>query len=194
MIYIISTLCTSHLNPPGHWRGKAGTITSYSPVCVSLGGGVNTRFHFFVAWFSDSSNSFGRASERTTSSRLKIRLTSSRMSGGLTFNLWVVACSRHLVIWTFDINYLRSSRSSFRNALQGLVRGFKRLSPPILYRGLWFVQLSTKGRGLHSVFLPCCLAELHWLSHSQWMSSPCPGGGVFKWLVHYLNRRCLCLC
>ena len=47
------SLCTSHLKPhPWHARGKAGTITSYSPACVSLGGGVNTHFDFFVVWFS----------------------------------------------------------------------------------------------------------------------------------------------
>ena len=42
----------SNPNPPRHGREKAGTITSYSPACVSLGGGVNSHFHFFVAWFS----------------------------------------------------------------------------------------------------------------------------------------------
>ena len=51
---------------PGHGGGKAGIITSYSPVCVSLGGGVNTHFHFFVAWFSDSSKLSGEGSEQTT--------------------------------------------------------------------------------------------------------------------------------
>ena len=93
------SLCTSHLKPhPRHARGKAGTITSYSPACVSLGGGVNTHFDFFVVWFSDCSKSSRARSEQTTSSHLKIKLTSLQMNGGFTFNLSVVAVSRHLVI------------------------------------------------------------------------------------------------
>ena len=43
----------------------------------------NTRFHFFVAWFSDGSKSSGRVSEQKTSSNLKIKLT-SQMSGEFT--------------------------------------------------------------------------------------------------------------
>ena len=54
--------------------------------------------------------------------------------------------------------YLHSSQpccldSSLGNALQGLAR----LSQLILSTALWFVQLSTQGQGLHSVFLPQCL-------------------------------------
>ena len=50
-------LCTSHLKPTPHTPPRAraprtphqaGIITSYSPAYVSLGGGENTRFHFFV--------------------------------------------------------------------------------------------------------------------------------------------------
>ena len=63
---------------PGYGQGKAGIITSYSPACVSLGGGVNTRFHFFVAWFSDGSKSSGRGSELTTSCRLKNQANNPR--------------------------------------------------------------------------------------------------------------------
>ena len=44
--------------------------------------------------------------------------------------------------------------SSFRNALQGLMRGFKKAVPvTCTHTGLW---LSTQGWGLHSVFLPWC--------------------------------------
>ena len=71
-------------------------------------GRVNTRFPFFVVWFSDGSKSSRGVSDRTTSSRVKIRLTSSRMSGGFTFNLSVVAFLCHSIIWTFDINYFFS--------------------------------------------------------------------------------------
>ena len=66
-----------------HTGGKAGKITSYSPASVSLGGGVNTRFHFFA----------------------------QKVGGeGFTFDLSAVTFSCCLVIWTFDINYVRSSR------------------------------------------------------------------------------------
>ena len=90
---------------PANGQGKTGTITSYSLACASLAGGVNTRFHFFVAWFSDGSKLSGRGSERTTSSSLKIRLTSLPMSRGFSFNLSVVAFLCCLVIWTFDRNF-----------------------------------------------------------------------------------------
>ena len=33
---------------PGHGVVKSGIITSYSLACVYLGGGINTRFHFFT--------------------------------------------------------------------------------------------------------------------------------------------------
>ena len=68
-------LCTSHLKPPhpGHGQGEAGTITSYSSACVSLGGGVNARFHDFQ---------FAHSFPQMALSRLKIRLTSSWMSRG----------------------------------------------------------------------------------------------------------------
>ena len=102
-----------HCPHPRHGQGKAGTITSYSPACVSLGDGVSTRFHFFVAWFSDGSKSSGGESEQMTSSHLKIRLTSLRMSRGFTLNLSVVAFSCRLVISTFNRNYLHSSHSHF---------------------------------------------------------------------------------
>ena len=91
---------------PGYARGKAGTITSIHQL-------VNTSFHFFIVWFSDGSKSSRERGERTSSSRLKIRQTSLRMSGGFTFNLSVVAILRRLVIWTFDISYLCSSHSHF---------------------------------------------------------------------------------
>ena len=48
--------------------------------------------------------------------------------------------------------------SSFRDALevwQGELR--KAVTAYSTHRGLWFVQPSTQGRGLHSVFLPRCL-------------------------------------
>ena len=51
----------------------------------------------------------------------------------------------------FDINYLRSLHSRFKNALQGLVEDLRKAVR------LWFVQLSTWGWGLHSVFLPLYL-------------------------------------
>ena len=102
------------INPhPGHSWEKEGTITSYSPACVSLRGRVNTCFHFFVAWFSDGLKLSRGGSEQTTSSHLKIRLTPSSMSRGFTFNLSVVTFLCHLVIWTFDINYLCSSWLQF---------------------------------------------------------------------------------
>ena len=54
-----------------HGWGKAGITTSYLPARVSLGGGVNTHFHLFIAWFSDGSKSSGggggEGSEQTTS-------------------------------------------------------------------------------------------------------------------------------
>ena len=72
-------LCVMHLSfetpalhrarappPPGHHRGKVGTITLYSSACVSLGGEVDTHFHFFVAWFSDGLKSSGGGNEWTT--------------------------------------------------------------------------------------------------------------------------------
>ena len=96
--------------PPPACPGESG---EHSPVCVSLGGGVNTRFHFFVAWFSDGSKSSGGVSERTTSSRLKIRRTSTQMSRGFTFNLSVDTFLHCLVIWTFDMLFLCSLRSCF---------------------------------------------------------------------------------
>ena len=46
-----ATLMHKSFVPPPHLRhtgGKAGKITSYSPASVSLGGGVNVRFHFFA--------------------------------------------------------------------------------------------------------------------------------------------------
>ena len=89
------------------------TPTSYSPACVSLGGGVKTHFHFFVIWFValQMAQSFSRSENQANF---------FADEWGFTFNLSVVAFLHHLVI---------------------------------LHRGLWFVQLSAKGRGLHSVFL-----------------------------------------
>ena len=113
----MQTLCTSHLNPTATATpGMAGAKWEQSPhihqLCVSLGDGVNTHFHFLIAWFWDGSKSSGGGSEQTTSSRLKIRRT-SLWGGGFTFNLSVVAFSCCLVIWTFDINCLHSSCSHF---------------------------------------------------------------------------------
>ena len=82
------------------------------------------------------------------------------VSRRFTFDLSAVAFSYCLVIWTFHINCLRSLCSCFLllEILFNVWWGdLERLSQPILHRGLWFVQLSTKGWGLHSVFLPRCL-------------------------------------
>ena len=92
---------TTPSHPPTHGLGKAGTITSYSPPCVSLGVGWTLAF--------TSSKSSGGGNEWTTSSHLKIRLTSSWMSRGFIFNFSVVTFLCCLVIWTFDINYFHSS-------------------------------------------------------------------------------------
>ena len=63
----------------------------------------------------------------------------------------------------------------------------ERLSQRILHRGLWIVQLSTKGQGLHSVFLPRCpgtsLAFKLTLSEC---SLPCPG-----WRAGVSNDWCI---
>ena len=74
--------------------------------CVSLGGGVNTHFHFFVVWFSDGSKSSG--GEWADDFKL-----SETQANFFTFNLSMVTFLCHLVIWTFDINYLRSLCSHF---------------------------------------------------------------------------------
>ena len=46
---------------------------------------------------------------------------------------------------------------------------------------LWFVQLSTKGRRLHSVFLPWSVVSWNFTgfhTQTEWMSPPCPGRRV----------------
>ena len=162
--------------PPRACLGETGIITSYSPACVSLGGGANTRFHFFVAWFSDGSKLSGGGREQTTLSRLKSRPTSLWMSAGFTFNLSVVEFLHCLVIWTFDLNYLRSSHSRFL-LLEMLFKVWwepeDRRKAVTANSTLWVVQLSTKGQGLHSVFLAWCPG------HTECMSPPClRWGGV----------------
>ena len=90
------------VNPPLEWPGGNGdNHLIFTSLCFPM----NTRFHFFVAWFSDGSKSSGGVSEWTTSSSLKIRLTSLPMSRGFSFNLSVVAFLCCLVIWTFDRNF-----------------------------------------------------------------------------------------
>ena len=157
--------------PPTHtpraWPGESGdNHLMFISLCFPEGE-LNTRFHFFIAWFWDGSKSSGGGSEQTTSSSLKIRLTSSQMSGEFTFNLSVVAFSCCLVIWPFDINYLRSLRSRFKNALQGLVRGFKKGCQTLVctaeYLGV--------GTSL-SIFAPVS---------GNFMSPPCPGWGSNDW-------------
>ena len=94
------------------------------------------------------------------------------MSGGFTFNLSVVAFSRRWVIWTFDINYLRSSRPRFLRLemLFKLWRGDRR-------KALTAASTDTGYPGA---------GRFHWLSHSHWVNVPAMpggGGGGFKWLV-----------
>ena len=60
-------------------------------------------------------------------------------------------------------------------------------SMPILHRGLWFVQLSTKVCGLHSVFLPRCPETS--LAFTEWMSPPCPGWGSNDWCIRTYKQK-----
>ena len=81
--------------------------------------------------------------------------------------------------------------SSFRDALevwQGELR--KAVTAYSTHRGLWFVQPSTQGRGLHSVFLPRCLGTS--LAFTLVLSEcPCHAqGGV----VCVCVRACVCAC
>ena len=141
-----------------------GIITSYSPACVSLEGGVNTHFHFFVVRFLDGWKSSGGGSEWMTSSPLKIWLTSSQMSGGFTSNLSVVTFSCPLVSWKFDVNYLHGSRSWF---LQGLVRGFQKGCHSWFYtRGFGLYSWVPRGGDFTQYFSPS-VWELHWLSQHR---------------------------
>ena len=154
-----------------------------------LGGGVSTCFHFFIAWFSGSSKLTRGGSEGTTSSHLKIRLTTSQMSRGFTFNLSVVAFLRHLVIWTFHISYLGSSCSHFL-LLEMLFKvwwgDLERLPQPILHRGLWIVYLHEyQGAGTSlSIFVLVSGNFTGFHTETEWMSPPCPRWWGFKWLVH----------
>ena len=155
---------------------------SYSPVCVSLGGGVNTCFHFFVAWLSDGSKSSEGRSERTTSSCLKIRPTSLWMSRGFTFNLSVVTFSCRLVISTFDINYLRSSCSWFL-LLEILFKvwweDLRKTVTADSTQGTLVCTADYQGAGTFlGIFAPVSRNFTGFHTHTEWMSLPCRGVGV----------------
>ena len=139
---------------PSPFLGNVGIITSYSPACVSLGGGVSTHFHFFIAWFSDGLKWTGGRSEGTTSSHLKIRLT-LLLRGWAGDSHLICQWSHFRVFEHLTLSYLRSSCLRFlKNALQGLVRGFK--------------------KGCHSRFYTGDFGFYIWV----------PRGWDFKWLVH----------
>ena len=155
--------------PPPHPRGKAGVITSYSPACVSLGGGVNTCFHFFVAWFTDGLKSSGGGSEQMTLNCLKIRLT----------------FSFRLVIWTFDVNYLRlHSRFLLLEMLNVWREDLRKAVTADSTQGTLVCTAEYQGVGTSlSIFAPVFRNFTGFHTHTAWMSPPCPGWG-FKWLVH----------
>ena len=147
---------------------------------------VSWTLAFTRTWFPDGSKSSrGGGSERTTSNRLKIRLTSSRMSG-----VFIFSC--RLVIWTFDINYLRSSHSRCLRLEMLFNVWWEDLRKAVIAdstQDTLVCTASTQGRALHSVFLPRCpgtsLAFI--LTLSEWMSPPCPGwgegGGSSDWYI-----------
>ena len=97
--------------------------------------------------------------------------TGWEMSGGFTFDLSVVAFSHRLLIWTFHRNYFRQFMArlpSFRNALQGLVKGFKKGCHSRFYTQQYFDLYSwvTRGVGVGDFTQYFCPSvwELHWLS------------------------------
>ena len=57
--------------------------------------------------------------------------------------------------------------------------------------GLWSVQLSTKGRGLHSVFLPWCPGTSLAFTLTDGMSPPCPGGVQMWQMTGAFNTEAL---
>ena len=117
-----------------------------------------------------------------------LRPTGRGISEGFAFDLSVVTFLRHLVIWTFDINYLCSSwpRCFHLEMLFEVCRGDlkKAVTADSTHKGLWFVQLiCTQRQGLHSVFLPWCPGT------SLAFALPCDG---FKWLVHLCATFPIC--
>ena len=164
---------------------------------------VSWTLAFTRTWFPDGSKSSrgggserggGRGgSERTTSSRLKIRLTSSRMSG-----VFIFSC--RLVIWTFDINYLRSSHSRCLRLEMLFNVWWEDLRKAVIAdstQDTLVVQRVLRGGHFTQYFCPG-VRGLHWLSYSHWVNE-CPrhardGGRVGDQVTGTLeNKRLLLL-
>ena len=115
-----------------------------------------------------------------------LRPTGQGMSRGFTFDLSVVAFSCHLVIWTFNINYLHSLQPGCLD----LDMLFKDWQSDLRKTGTansthTFVQLSTQGQGL-SIFAPVSGNLTGFHTHTEWMPLQGYQSSVRSW------NLCMC--
>ena len=111
--------------------------------------------------------------------------TSSRMNGGFTFNLSVVAFSCHLVIWTFDINYLCSSRPCclFLEMLFKVWWGdLRKAVTNDSTQGTLVCTAEYQGAGTSfRIFAPVSGNFTGFHTHTEWISPLSPGWGGVGW-------------
>ena len=82
--------------------------------------------------------------------------------------------------------------SSFRNAPQGLSRGFNKKGSHSRFYTHNFGLYSWEYPGARTslcIFAPVSGNFTGLQTHTEWMSLPCLGGGGVTWLVHYVNAQ-----
>ena len=101
-----------------------------------------------------------------------LRPTGQGMSRGFTFDLSVVAFSRRLVIWTFNINYLHSLQPGCLH-LEMLFKVWRNdLRKTGTYSQFYTHVCTAEYPGAGTQYFCPSVWELNWLSHSHWVNVP----------------------